>query len=161
MASAKPAESERVALDEVDRRIVAELRADGRMSVNQLARRARVSRTTAYTRLQRLRDEGVITGFAALVDPEKLGLDVTALILANVEQSQWRLVQEEIRDLPGLEYLAFTSGEFDVAMLVRVPDMKTLRDVVLERLHGATHVRDSRTIFVLDDHLNPGGSLIG
>jgi DNA-binding Lrp family transcriptional regulator len=138
-------------LDEIDRTMIRELLADGRLSVNALAERAHVSRATAYGRFKRLCDSGVIRGFSALVDPDRIGLPITALILVNVEQNSWREVRDELKTLPGLEYLAFTSGGFDMVLLVRVPDVVALRDVVLVRLHGSSHVRDTQTIFVLDE----------
>jgi DNA-binding Lrp family transcriptional regulator len=138
-------------LDEIDRTMVRELLADGRLSVNALAERTHVSRATAYGRFKRLCDTGVIQGFSALVDPARIGLPITALILLNVEQNSWREVRDELKTLPGLEYLAFTSGGFDMVLLVRVHDVVTLRDVVLVRLHGSPHVRDTQTIFVLDE----------
>lgn len=138
-------------LDDVDRRIVAALVDDGRLSVNELATRVGVSRATAYTRLDRLREAGVITGFTATVDPAKVGLGVAALILVNVEQNEWRAARDELLQLPGVEYLAFTSGGFDMVVLVRVSSIEALRDVVLDHLHGATHVRSTQTVFVLDE----------
>ncbi len=140
-----------VTLDDVDRRIVAALIDDGRLSINELASRVGVSRATAYARLDRLRANGVITGFTAKVDPAKVGYGVAALILVNVEQNEWRAARDELLDLPGVEYLAFTSGGFDMVALVRVPSIEALRDVVLDRLHGATHVRSTQTVFVLDE----------
>lgn len=138
-------------LDEIDRVMVRELLADGRLSVNALAERANISRATAYGRFKRLCDTGVIRGFSALVDPARVGLPITALILVNVEQNSWQEVRDELKSLPGLEYLAFTSGGFDMVLLVRVPDVVALRDVVLVRLHGSPRVRDTQTIFVLDE----------
>jgi DNA-binding Lrp family transcriptional regulator len=140
-----------VTLDAVDRRIVELLVADGRMSVNELAAQAHVSRATAYARLERLRADGVITGFTATVDPAKLGYSIAALVLVSVEQSQWREVREEVLRLPGLEYLAFTSGAFDLVLLVRLPGIGDLRDVVLVRLHDIPGIRTAQTIFVLDE----------
>jgi DNA-binding Lrp family transcriptional regulator len=142
-------------LDETDRRILRELVADGRLSVNALAERASVSRATAYGRMKRLTDEGVITRFSAVVDPAKVGLAIAALILVNVEQHNWRTARDELAALPGLEYLAFTSGGFDMVLLVRVPDVVALRDVVLVRLQGSPHVRSTQTIFVLDETRQP------
>jgi DNA-binding Lrp family transcriptional regulator len=139
------------ALDDIDRGIVAALVDDGRMSVNELASRVGVSRATAYARLDRLRSSGVITGFTAVVDPAKVGHGVAALILVNVEQNEWRAARDELMRLPGVEYLAFTSGGFDMVALVRVASIEALRDVVLDRLHGATHVRSTQTVFVLDE----------
>jgi DNA-binding Lrp family transcriptional regulator len=143
------------ALDDTDRRILKELVTDGRLSVNALADRANVSRATAYGRLKKLIDTGVITGFSAVVDAAKVGLPITALILVNVDQHNWQEARDELATLPGLEYLAFTSGGFDMVLLVRVPDVVALRDVVLVRLHGSPHVRSTQTIFVLDDNRQP------
>ena len=131
--------------------MVAALVEDGRLSVNELASQVGVSRATAYTRLARLRSDGVITGFTATVDPAKVGHGVAALILVNVEQNEWRAARDELLHLPGVEYLAFTSGGFDMVALVRVESIEALRDVVLDHLHGATHVRSTQTVFVLDE----------
>jgi DNA-binding Lrp family transcriptional regulator len=143
------------ALDEVDRALVGELVHDGRISVSTLAQRANVSRATAYARFERLISSGVITGFRATIDPTKAGLPIAALILVNVEQHHWQTVRDECQTLPGLEYMAFTSGGFDMVLLVRVPDVVALRDVVLVRLQGSAHVRSTQTIFVLHDTWAP------
>jgi DNA-binding Lrp family transcriptional regulator len=140
-----------MSLDAVDRQIIELLTADGRMSVNELAAQVHVSRATAYARLERLQSTGVITGFTVLVDPVKLGYSVAALVLVNVDQSQWRKVREAVLQLPGIEYLAFTSGGFDLVLLVRLPDIQDLRDVVLVRLHDIPGIRSAQTIFVLDE----------
>jgi DNA-binding Lrp family transcriptional regulator len=140
-----------VSLDLIDRRIVELLTGDGRMSVNELAGRVHVSRATAYSRLERLKDDGVITGFTASVDPAKLGYSLAALVLVNVDQNQWRDIRREVLRLPGLEYLAFTSGGFDLVLLVRLPSVADLRDVVLVRLHDIPGIRTAQTIFVLDE----------
>jgi DNA-binding Lrp family transcriptional regulator len=144
-----------VTLDATDRRIVELLVADGRLSVNELAAQAHVSRATAYARLERLRADGVITGFKATVDPAKLGYAIAALVLVNVEQTQWREVRDEVLRLPGLEYLAFTSGGFDLVLLVRLPGIADLRDVLLVRLHDVPGIRSTQTIFVLDEARPP------
>ncbi len=143
--------SARNALDDVDRRMLRLLAEDGRISVNELATRAHISRAAAYARFDRLRETGVITGFTATVDPEKVGVPVAALVLVNVDQAYWEQVREDIQALPGLEFLAFTSGSFDMVLLVRVPDIHTLRDIVLVRLHSIPHVRTTHTNFVLDE----------
>lgn len=147
--------SAREPLDAVDRRLLGILADDGRISVNELATRAHISRAAAYARFDRLRESGVITGFSANIDPGPVGLPVGALILVNVDQANWAEVRDEIQALPGIEYLAFTSGSFDMVLLVRVADIHALRDVVLVRLHGIPHVRTTHTIFVLDEQRFP------
>ena len=140
-----------VPVDRIDRRILELLRDDGRMPVAALAERAGISRANAYTRLERLRGEGVIRGFSASVDSERLGLGIAALVLISGRQPAWRALREQLLHMPEIEYCAFTTGEYDALVLVRVPDVETLRDVILERLQSSEAVRATQTIFVLDE----------
>jgi DNA-binding Lrp family transcriptional regulator len=144
-----------VQVDDIDRKILALLAEDGRLSMAEVAARANVSRATAYSRYERLRRSGVITGVHASIDPRSVGLDVTALLLVNVDQGRWPEARDAVLALPGVEYVALTSGSFDFVLLVRVPDMATLRDVLLVRLHGLPHVRSTQTVFVLDEVRTP------
>lgn len=121
------------------------------MSVNEVASHVHVSRATAYARLERLRASAVITGFSAEVDAAKIGLPVTALILVNLEQRNWPSVHDALGAIPGVEWSAFTSGTFDMALLVRMKDVQALRDVVLVQLHGLKFVKSSQTVFLLDE----------
>ncbi|MFN2581959.1 MAG: Lrp/AsnC family transcriptional regulator [Candidatus Dormibacteria bacterium] len=141
----------RPTLDAIDRRLLTALAADGRLSVAALAEASGVSRASAYTRLERLRNDGVIEGFAARVNVAKLGLGITALVLISGRQPAWRKLRDEIARMPEVEYCAFTTGEYDALILVRVPDVETLRDVVLERLQTSETVRATETIFVLEE----------
>lgn len=139
------------ALDPIDADLVARLQADGRISVNALAEAAGMSRAATYRRLDRLHDDGVITGYTAVVDPRKVGLDVVVLVLIGVQQRRWQDVAVTLRAIEGVEYLAATTGEFDFMALVRLPDVAHLRDVVLEELQSVPGVVSTRTVFVLDE----------
>jgi DNA-binding Lrp family transcriptional regulator len=142
------------ALDHTDLRMVEVLRDDGRISVAALAERCGVSRANAYTRLERLRSDGVVQGFSARVDSRRLGLGIAALILISGRQPAWRSLREDLAAMPEVEYCAFTTGEYDALVLVRVTDVETLRDVILERLQSMPTVRATQTIFVLDEVVN-------
>lgn len=140
-----------VRLDDVDRRLVAALRADGRASVNELAAVVSVSRATAYQRLARLRRDGVIRRFTVDVDPRKLGLPIAALVLVSVVQHSWRVVGDRLRRLPGVEWIALSSGSFDYIVLVRAPDVDHLRDVILDDLQSIPEIQSSQTLVLLDE----------
>jgi DNA-binding Lrp family transcriptional regulator len=138
-------------LDDVDRAIVRELQADGRLSMRALAERVNVSRSNAYTRVERLIAEGVIAGFTARVDPVRAGLGTAAYVLVNIEQNSWRTVSARLREVPCVEHLAFVGGDVDLVMLVRTPDNASLRDVVLSRVHAVEGVRSTRTWLIFDE----------
>lgn len=137
--------------DEVDRRMLEVLADDGRISVNALAKAVNVSRATAYQRLARMREAGVIRRFTVDVDPNKLGLPIAGLVMMSVEQHQWREVAEKVRRLPGVEWLAFTTGAFDFVALVRAADVDHLRDVVLGGFQSIEEIRSTQTLFLLDE----------
>jgi DNA-binding Lrp family transcriptional regulator len=141
-----------VQLDAVDHAVLEALARDGRMSMNELATQVGVSRATAYSRVERLRREQVITGFTATIDPARAGFGVTALILLNVRQADWQAARDLLLAVPGVVYLAMTSGAFDMVMLVRAADVHHLRDVVLGELHDVPQVRSTQTVFVLEEH---------
>jgi DNA-binding Lrp family transcriptional regulator len=140
-----------VRLDDVDHRLVAALKADGRASVSELAGRISVSRATAYQRLARLRESGVIRRFTVDVDPRKLGLPIAALVLVSVVQHSWRAVGDSLRRLPGVEWLALSSGSFDYVVLVRAQDIDHLRDVILQDLQSIPQIQSAQTLVLLDE----------
>jgi DNA-binding Lrp family transcriptional regulator len=146
-ASGQPARP----LDEIDRRIVEVLRSDGRVSMTELAERVRISRANAYSRFSRLEDEGVIDGFGARVDPHCLGMTIAAVITITAEQQSWAQLRDELVAMAEVDYFALTAGEFDILLLVRAPDVETLRDVILVRLQNLPEIRTTRTILVLDE----------
>jgi DNA-binding Lrp family transcriptional regulator len=141
-----------VSLDAVDRRLLAELEVDGRAPIAELATRCRISRATAYARLDRLRSTGVLTGFTITVDHEKAGLGITALVSVQMAQRAWRHALEVMAAMPGVSMVSATTGDADVILLVRVPDLATLRDVILDRLQELEEVRSTQSVIVLEEH---------
>ena len=116
-------------LDAVDRRLLAELQVDGRLSVNELAARAQVARATAYQRLQRLEDDGVILRYTAVVDPGRVGLSIAALILVNRA-----FVDDESRQVRIFRILA--------AWTIVLDGENVVRQIQADRLAVAVCIRD-------------------
>lgn len=140
-----------VRLDDVDHRLVAALQSDGRASMSDLATQVSVSRATAYQRVARLRESGVIRRFTVDVDPRKMGLPIAALVLVSVVQHSWRAVGDSLRRLPGVEWLALSSGSFDYIVLVRAQDIDHLRDVILQDLQSIPQIQSAQTLVLLDE----------
>ena len=138
-------------IDDVDRALLGALIDDGRISLTDLAEQVNVSRSTVHARMQRLRDDGVISGFTATVDPAVLGFGVAALVFLDVEQHDWRALRDELAALPGVEYLAMCAGRFDMVMLVRAESIAALRDVLLERIQRMPDVTSTETVLILDE----------
>ena len=138
-------------IDSVDRAILAAVVEDARISLTDLAEKVNVSRSTAHTRLQRLRDEKVITGFTATIDPQALGLGVAALVFIDIEQHDWRGLRAELASIPGVEYLAMCAGRFDLMLIARAESIPALRDVLLERIQRLPGIRSTESVVILDE----------
>jgi DNA-binding Lrp family transcriptional regulator len=141
-------------LDKTDLRILELLRDDGRVAIASLARDAHISRANAYTRLQRLLGDGVIEGFSARVNSEKVGLSVTAVVLLSFRQGEWRKHREVLASLPEVQFCGLTTGAFDALLLIRVKDIQSLRQFILEKIQSLPTLRTSQTILVMDEVLN-------
>ncbi|WP_026817962.1 Lrp/AsnC family transcriptional regulator [Arthrobacter castelli] len=139
------------ALDDVDRRILSELSADGRMSVTAVAEKVHISRAHAYSRISRLTGDGVLTRFTALIDPAKAGLKSSAYVTLKVRQHSWRALKETLQAIPEVHHIALVGGDFDVILLVRAQDNLDLRRVIFDKLQSMDGVLDTQTFLVFED----------
>jgi Lrp/AsnC family leucine-responsive transcriptional regulator len=140
--------------DEVDLRILTELRADGRISMAALAERVNVSRAGVYNRVKRLTDAGVITGYTARIDPGSVGLDVCALVFVTVHPQSWHRFREGALQMPDVEYCCMTTGEHDAMLLVRAVDIAGVYDFVTGVVAARPEVKSVVSVVVLDEVLH-------
>ena len=138
-------------LDDTDRALVELLRADGRASVRALADEVHISRATAYARLDRLQRDGVITGYAARVDPERYGYGISAYVYLKISQHSWKEVRRRVEQIEAVWHAALVSGENDLVLLVRTRDAASLRDLVLNDLQTMPDVVSTQTVLILDE----------
>jgi DNA-binding Lrp family transcriptional regulator len=140
-----------MALDDVDRKIIAALQRDARMSMRALAAHLHISRASAYSRVERLERAGVITGYTATVDPARLGYGLSAYVYLRIEQQSWKAVRDRLLAMVEVEHAALVSGEYDIVLLVRAADAAALRDFVLARVQEIPEVLATQTVLVFDE----------
>ncbi len=138
-------------LDPTDLRLIAELTADGRVSMRALAERLHISRAGCYSRVERLQQEGIITGYTALTDPKKLGQSLAAYVYVKVSQHSWQAVREMMAQVPEIEHGSLVAGENDLILFVRTTDTDSLRELVLFKLQSMPDVLSTRTELVFDE----------
>ncbi|RCV56846.1 Lrp/AsnC family transcriptional regulator [Marinitenerispora sediminis] len=138
-------------LDSTDQAIIDALAVDARTGISEIAAMASVSRATAYNRINRLTDDGVIRGYSVVADHAKMGLGVTALVLISGSQPDWRANREVISAYPEVEYAWYVVGSADIVLLVRVADTHQLRDLILTRLQALPGVTATQTLTVIDE----------
>jgi DNA-binding Lrp family transcriptional regulator len=142
-------------LDDTDRVIVEALRADGRLSMRALAAQLHLSRANVYARVARLQRDGVITGYAALIDPVRYGYGLSAYVYLDIAQRSWKTVRRQLLSMPEVDHVALISGEHDILLRVRTRDAAALRDLVLTRLQEMPEIRATQTELIFEE-LAPG-----
>jgi Lrp/AsnC family leucine-responsive transcriptional regulator len=140
-------------LDKTDLRILEVLQRDGRTSVVDLADQIGLSATPCARRIKLLESAGLIQGYAAIVDPKKVGHSIQAIVQVKLEQHTDEIVERFTRTVTERpEVLACYSmtGEMDFVLHIVVRDIEALSEFTLKRLLRIRGVRDVRSSIVLE-----------
>jgi Lrp/AsnC family leucine-responsive transcriptional regulator len=140
-------------LDRVDRRILEQLQRDGRLSNQDLAERVALSPSPCLRRVRALERAGVIRGYAALLDPLRVGLALLAYVSVKLEKRGKMPVEQFTRAVQGWpEVVASYSmtGDMDYLMRVQVEDLEHYSRFIMDKLLKQPGVIDIRTNFVLE-----------
>lgn len=136
-------------LDELDRSILQELNVDARRSHREIAHRLKVSPTTVSARVARLERDGVIRGYAPLLDDEQLGWDLWATIGIRISKGKLREVEERLARDPRAYAIYDTTGDYDALLIGRFRDRRDL-DRFVKRALQDPHVERTNTQVVLN-----------
>lgn len=146
------AESSAKPLDALDRRILQELSRDGRLSNSQLAERVGLSPSPCWQRTRRLEAEGYITGYAAILSQERLGLPETVLIEVALDRHEDAVLEtfgEATARMPEVLDVYLVSGEYDYMVKVAVNGTRGYEEFLRRRLYKLPGVRHTRSSFAL------------
>lgn len=136
------------AFDELDRRLIAHLRADGRAPVSNLATALGVSRATVQTRLDRLLDSGALLGFTVRVREDHQDDAIRAVMMIEVVGKSTSQVIRRLRGLPQLHRLHTTNGKWDLVAEIRTDSLQAF-DEVLREVRMIDGVSNSETSLLL------------
>lgn len=145
--------SKTVELDDFDRKIIAIMGRDGRITYTELAQRVGLSKTPCQQRVKRLIDSGLIIGFRAIVDPAKLGLDhvaFTEVKLSDTREDALRQFNDAVRRIPEVEECHMIASSFDYLLKVRTPDIRRYRIVLGEKISSLPHVASTSTFVAME-----------
>lgn len=145
-------QSAQIQLDNFDHKILAALGRDGRMSITDLAKEIGLSKTPTQARLRRLEAEGVITGYRAMTDPVRLGLDHVAFVelkLDDTREAALKAFNAAVRKVPEIEQAHMIASHFDYLLKIRTTNMATYRVVLGEKISALPHVSSTSTFVVM------------
>ncbi len=139
-------------LDDYDRKIIAALQTNGRLSNIQVAERVNLSHSSCSRRIARLEREGIIVGYRALTDRQKLGLSVRAYCgVIRDADTGWEEVAHALAEIEGVVSVFAVSGDVDLMLEIVARDMQHYSQVVLQDVFNTKGVNATRSSFVLEE----------
>ena len=141
-------------LDKVDRKILRLLQDNGRMSMTELAEQVGMSVSPVSERVRRLERDGVITGYAARVNPQALGLGLLVFVEIKLRSKSGNIFDDfrrEVAKVPQILECYLVSGEYDYLLKVRLPDMAAYRDLLGNILLQLPAAAESRSYVVMEE----------
>lgn len=135
-----------------DKKILSVLQEQGRMPIVELAKITNMSESTCLRRTKSLEDTGIIKGYAAILDAEVAGFDVTAFIQVSINQTseaEFNKFKKAVLAHPLILECYSLSGPYDHLMKIVARNNKELSHFVLKTLKQFPEIRDAQTLFVL------------
>ena len=161
LGTAKPKDVRPADLDDVDRRLLAILHADARISNSALADAVGIAPSTCHGRVRRLQELGVIRGFHADIDPAAIGLPLQAMVSVRLQsgaRGKIRNFLQQIRRKPQVIDVYFLAGADDFILHVAARDTDDLRSFVVDNLNADADVAGTQTSLIFE-HLRGGAPL--
>jgi Lrp/AsnC family leucine-responsive transcriptional regulator len=147
-------------MDKLDRNILLALQKDARVKNADLARQLGVAPSTMLERVRRLEERGYLNGFKAIVNPEKLGLDVQALISVSLGQHSTQTIrpfEQAVKSIPNIMTCYHVTGRFDYILQVVAKNLKELGLLVKEQIASLPGVGKTETFLVFSEIKNDNG----
>jgi DNA-binding Lrp family transcriptional regulator len=139
-------------LDPIDRKILAELQADGRMTNVELAKRVGISAPPCLRRVRTLEEAGFIQGYHARVDSRELGFEVQVFAMVGLQsqaEADLSAFEQRCRDWPLVRECHMLNGEVDFILKCVAPDLSTFQSFLTEQLTAADNVASVKTSLVI------------
>ncbi|MEM8571154.1 MAG: Lrp/AsnC family transcriptional regulator [Pseudomonadota bacterium] len=139
-------------LDPIDRKILAELQADGRMTNVELSRRVGISAPPCLRRVRTLEEQGFIRGYHADIDSRELGFEVQVFAmvgLASQAEADLSAFEDRARSWPLVRECHMLNGEIDFILKCVAPDLTTFQNFLTGDLTAAPNVASVKTSLVI------------
>ncbi|RFC68299.1 winged helix-turn-helix transcriptional regulator [Mesorhizobium denitrificans] len=140
-------------MDRIDRNILSALAREGRLSMAELAAQVGLSKTPVQARVRKLEADGIIRGYAAVVDRERIGEGHVAFVqvkLSDTRSSALDAFNRAVQAVPEIEQCHMMAASFDYLLKVRTRDIASYRRVLGERISALPFVAQTSTFVAME-----------
>lgn len=144
-----------VDIDELDKRILAKLVADGNLPYTDIAKQLFVSSGTIHVRMRKLEQAGIVKGASLTVDYHRLGYDITAFLGIYLDKSSlYDEVAEQLKEIPEVVEANYTTGLYSVFVKIVCKDTNHLRVVLHDKIQKIAGIQRTETFISLEQSIN-------
>jgi DNA-binding Lrp family transcriptional regulator len=136
-------------IDDVDLRILSLLQEDCRLSFNKIANKLGISVGTAFNHIKSLEKKGIIKGYTAIVDSDKLGYSLTAVIMIQAEGTHLTDIEKEIAKTANVVAVYDITGDYDATVIAKFKDRASL-NAFIKNLLAIPHLKRTVTNVALN-----------
>lgn len=137
-------------VDEFDIKIIKELEKDGRMAYSAIATNLKISNTMVHQRINRLIEQGILTGIKPIINEKKVGYDWGAFtgITLNKDQDSGRII-EELKNIPEITECYYITGSFTLYIKIIAKDHEHMRKILYEKIDTIPGIAKTDSIIEL------------
>jgi len=145
-------------MDDKDESILDVLKENSKLSTQQISKRISIPITTVHNRMKKLKEEGVIKKYTVVLDPKKIGKQISAYVLINVDYTLLKQIKKTQHELtkklrlhPSVEEASRVTGGTDIILKTRVKNVDELDDFVTRYLRNVDGIDRTQTMVILNE----------
>ena len=136
-------------MDDIDTAILRSLIKNSRITISQMSKEIDVPDATISNRLKKMEDE-IIKRYTLILDWQKIGLEITAIIIIQTESERHEIVKDELSRLEEVSEVYSVSGEYDILIKVWVPGIEELNQLINSKIRSIDGVEDLTEMIVME-----------
>jgi len=142
-------------IDDIDRKILSVLMHNAKLPYTEVAKEVHVSGGTVHVRMKKMEEMGIIKGFQLVIDPVKLGYDITAYLGIYLEKSSYyENVIKALQEIPEMVSAHYTTGNYSIFARIICRDTKHLLEILHNKVQKISGIQRTETFISLEENIN-------
>jgi Lrp/AsnC family transcriptional regulator for asnA, asnC and gidA len=137
-------------MDETDKKILNVLSENSRTSISSISKKTGIPNSTISNRIHKLEKNNVIEHYTTILNPEKIGVNVTALIIIQTETEKHEHVEIELPKLEQVSQVYSISGEYDILIKVWAKNLEELNEIINSQIRTIDGIEELRELIIME-----------
>ena len=137
-------------MDETDKKILNVLSNNARTSISAISKKTGIPNSTISNRIHKLEENNTIEQYIAILNPEKIGVNITAIIIIQTETEKHENVEKELPKLEQVSQVYSISGEYDILIKVWAKSLEELNEIINSQIRTIDGIEELRELIVME-----------